>query len=129
MMFALPAFLILVVASIPPLVAYFVDRDSEKYAAVAVGTLSFSGALPYILDLWLNSFTIRQAVLTLADPYTWLVIYGAAAAGWLMYFFLPMAAHSYLKMSSDHRMATLQKECDAIAKEWGSSIGTAAEKR
>ncbi len=128
MMFALPIFLILVVASVPPLVAYFIDRDSEKYAAVAVGTLSLSGALPYILDLWLNTFTIREAVLILADPYTWLVIYGAAAAGWLMYFMLPIAAHIYLKMSSDHRIAILQKECEALVKEWGSAIGDSAEK-
>ena len=129
MMFALPAFLILVAASTPALVAYFIDRDSEKYAAVAVGTLSISSALPYILDLWLGTFTIRQAVLVLADPFTWLVIYGAAAAGWLMYFLLPIAAHAYLKMSSSHRLAILQKECDALTKEWGSSITASAEKQ
>ncbi len=126
-MFALPAFLILVVAAIPPLVAYYIDRDSEKYAAVAVGALSFASALPYLLELWFDGFTIRQAVLTLSDPFTWLVIYGAAAAGWALYFLLPVAAHSYLKMVSDLRLATLRKECEELAEEWGSAVDAPAD--
>ncbi|MHA1565643.1 MAG: hypothetical protein ACTSX7_10060 [Alphaproteobacteria bacterium] len=122
MMFALPAFIILVMASIPPMVAYYIDRDSEKYAAVAVGSLSFAAALPYVLDLWFGTFTVRQVILTLSDPYTWLVVYGAAAAGWVLYFLLPTAAHSYLKLVTEHQLSSLRKECRALAKEWGSAI-------
>ncbi len=122
MMFALPAFIILVMASIPPIVAFIIDRDSEKYAAVAVGSLSFAAALPYVLDLWFGSFTVRAVILSLSDPYTWLVVYSAAAAGWVLYFLLPTVAHSYLKLVSEHKLSALRKECRALAKEWGSAI-------
>ena len=122
MMFALPAFLILVAAAIPPLVAYYVDRENEKYAAVAVGALSIAGGLPYILDLWLGKFTIRESILILSDPYTWLVMYGAAAGGWLLFFIMPIVALTYLKFTSEHQMNALRKECQVLAKEWGSAI-------
>ena len=121
MMLALPAFIMLSMASIPPIVAYYVDRDREKHAALAVGSLSFAAVLPYCLDLWLGSFTVRQVMLILSDPFTWLVVYGAAGIGWLLYFMLPNAAYSYLKLVSEQQMLSLRKEHRAMVAEWGSA--------
>src|SRR3954465_7097092 len=75
--------LLLVLGMLPFIVAWFIDRREEKYAAYCVGGFNFSGVLPYLFLLWATGNSINAFGVIAKSPFSWLVMYGAAALGWL----------------------------------------------
>lgn len=122
---ALPTVLLLVVGMAPTLVAFFiVDRHPSKYSTRAVGYLNFSGCLPYALDLWRGGgvwdFEILFTIIT--DPFILLVMYSAAAVGWMILFGTPPFVASYLAVTSELREKTLKARQKEIIAEWGRNV-------
>ena len=62
---------------------------------------------------------MTAAVLALANPMPWIVMYGAAAAAWLIHGMTPPLARLCLELQAIQRRRALDALSNAIREEWG----------
>jgi hypothetical protein len=126
-MFAMPTALLFAVGMIPSLVAYVVDRDPDKTAPMTVAPLNLCGILPFTMDMWKHQHTMQVATHALGDPLTWLVMYGAAAIGWALYFLVPPIVTNFEVMRAQARIDNLNGKKKDLADEWGGDVALTDE--
>jgi len=118
----LPTTLLFFVMMAPTWVAYITDRSREKQLAITVGMLNFAGTLPAIIGLWVRGQNHQTAMDMIGDVFVWIVAYGAAFAGWLIFAFMPTFVGSYYRMTTDNRVKGLVKQQKALIAEWGHAV-------
>lgn len=118
----LPTTVLLVLYMAPTLVAYMIDRTPEKYLALTVGLLNFSGTLPAIFTLWSRGQAYDAAMGIAADPVTWLMAYGAAALGWGINLSLPSVLGGVYAATAAAKMEMLRRRQAALVKAWGEEV-------
>lgn len=118
----LPTTVLMGVGLIPTLVAAVVDRDPEKSAALTVGAMNLCGVMPFAIELWQSGHLLEQSLGLLATPYTWLVMYGAAAIGWGFYFAIPPLVAGFVTMRDEDKARRLEQDRDALVEEWGPEV-------
>lgn len=122
MIFALPSFLLLVVAMLPAFGAYIVDNTPNKHLTRSVCFLNFAGSWPFLLQLWTGSNSLIQSVKILTDPYAWLMIYSAAGLGWLFYLGFPSLSLVFQDHSAEQRAKRLRIARKKLEVEWGDEV-------
>ncbi len=123
MLLALPQVLILAIGMLPTWVAIFlIDQTKEKYASFCVGGLNFCGTLPYLIDVWTGANTTMAAILVLADVFSLLIMYGAAAIGWVLFMFVPPFAAMGLQVLNERKIAQLRERQRKLIEEWGDGV-------
>ncbi|HEY4134286.1 MAG TPA: hypothetical protein VGO34_03635 [Alphaproteobacteria bacterium] len=122
---ALPSAVLLCFALLPTMCAFMVDRLPQRYATRCVGALNFAGTWPYLLNLWRGGHTMVNAVQIMIDPTTWLVIYGAAAAGWLCFLSFPAVTWALMDLFAGRRIGHLRREQKKLIEEWGEDVARA----
>ncbi len=125
MVFALPTMLVLTLGLLPTLVAFIVDAHPRKYAARSVGFLNLAGTLPFLVTLWSKNHNLIEAMRILTDVYAWLVIYAAAAVGWIIYLGMPSVAGFLMELTAARRIRKLDAERRRLIKEWGDGVNRA----
>lgn len=118
----MPTAMIFAVGMVPTLVAYISGRDPDRYAPIAVGSLNFCGVMPTVIDLWQTGHTVSNAARILGDPLNWLIMYAAAAIGWLIYFTVPAATQAFIAHSHQAHIAKKQKLQNELLAEWGRAV-------
>ena len=121
MAFALPTMLVVLVGSLPTVVALLVDVHPKKYAAWSVGFFNLAGLMPYLGDLWIKNHTIEGAVGVLTDLLAWLVIYAAASAGWMVYKGMPIVGGVIMEIKVKGQIRRLTAERQKLIHEWGEA--------
>ncbi len=124
--FFLSTMLLFVCGMAPTLAAYMIDTNPRKYAAKTVGVLNLAGCIPVAADLWAGGQTVDYALELLVDPINWLIMLGAAAVGWLLYFSLPPIVGTYLSISFDGRIKSAEEKQKTLVKEWGTDVAQRA---
>jgi predicted transporter len=124
----LPTILILVIGMFPTVAAFFADRRKEKYAAFTVGLMNLCGVLPFALNMWVvGGANMNTATAQIGNVFNWLIMYGAAAMGWGIYYVTPGIVAMFLKLQIDRRIAKLQSYQQELIEEWGNGIAGAGE--
>ncbi len=118
----LPTSILFGVGMIPTMVAYVVDRDPEKSAPITVGGLNFCGCMPFAIDLWKHHHTIAAVGKIFSDPVAWLVMYGAAAIGWALYYGIPPVIANLEVSRAEKRVDGLKQKKVALVQEWGPDV-------
>ena len=118
----LPTVLILGIGMLPTLAAMITDLRNEKYATLCVGCMNFTGVLPFMIRLWTEGHSYDQAFTVIADPFTWLVMYGAAALGWAIYFVAPGIVGMFIGMRTEQRIQRLRRRQRDLVEEWGPGV-------
>lgn len=122
----LPTMMLLLAGMTPTIVAYMVDTNPKKYAARTVGFVNFSGCMPVASELWAGGHTIDFGIELLADPINWLIMLGAAAVGWALYFALPPMVSTYLSLTFERRIKSETDIQTGLVKEWGRDVASSA---
>lgn len=120
--FALPLLIVFVAGMIPTVVAAIVDRDPEKLAAISVGPLNFAGTLPIMLEVMQNGNDMGAMGIALGSPFSWLVMYGAAGFGWLLYMGLPAMTSNVVAKQSERQIEKLIERQRELVGEWGPEV-------
>lgn len=120
--FGYPTLMVAIGGMLPTLVAFIVDNRPERFAARTVGYLNLSGVFIVCLDMWSGDHTWQAALELLYEPINWLIMFGTAALGWLLYFILPPISAAYLTVSNDLKMKSLVSDQDKLTKEWGNGV-------
>ena len=125
--FLLPSYIFLMFALAPTMVAALVEKGEYRYAWLCVGGTNVAGAAPYFFDLWAKGHSLGTAVRLLLDIPSMLIVYSAAAAGWLLYLGVPPVVGIFLGVISQRRIATLKAIQKKLVEEWGPQIAEAAK--
>ncbi len=120
----LPSVLILGIGMLPTLAAMITDRRKEKYATLCVGCMNFTGVMPFMIRLWTEDHSYDHAFTVIADPFTWLVMYGAAALGWAIYFVAPGIVGMFIGLRTEQRIQRLRRRQRDLVEEWGPGVAS-----
>ncbi|WP_207459424.1 hypothetical protein [Azospirillum sp. SYSU D00513] len=118
----LPTTILFGIGMVPTFVAYAVDRDPDKSAPITVGGLNFCGCMPFAIDLWKHNHDIMSAMKIFGDPIAWLVMYGAAAVGWALYYAIPPAVANAEIGRAERRIEALKQTKVALVQQWGPDV-------
>ena len=119
---SLPTALMLTLALMPTFCALVVARSQGYYSALSIGALNIAGTWPFLLKLWLTGHTIANAMTIIINPYAWLMIYGAAAVGWVLCQWFPLFVSSFMSMFSARRVKELERMQKKLIEEWGPEV-------
>ncbi len=117
-----PSCMVLTINMVPTIVAYVVDRSREKYLAVTVGLLNVCGSLPALAALWQQDQSYGAALDIASNPFYWLMAYGAAAIGWVVYLGLPPILEHYYGITSHARLHNHQRKQQILVEAWGEEV-------
>lgn len=118
----LPSCIVLAVNMVPTFIAYVVDKSHEKYLAVTVGLLNACGTVPALAMLWLQGQSYDAALDVSSNPIHWLMAYGAAAIGWVVYLGLPPVLGHYYGITSQARLLNHRRKQEVLVEAWGEEV-------
>ena len=118
----LPSTLLLLVGMLPSIVAFFADRTSKKNKAITVGAMNLSGCTPFLLDLWLHDNDFEKSFLIITDPMAIIVMYSAAAVGYLIDWAMTGIVANVLYHRGVARQDAILREQEALVERWGPEI-------
>jgi hypothetical protein len=117
-----PSCMVITVNMVPTIVAYVIDRSREKGLAVTVGLLNICGTLPALAELWTQGQSYGAALDIASNPFYWLMAYGAAAIGWVIYLGLPPILEHYYGITSHARLNRHQHKQQILIEAWGDEV-------
>jgi len=119
---ALPLCILVVAGALPTAVAILVDRHPRRYLARTVGAMNLAGVIPGALRPWEMGISFSSLQQVVASPYQWLVMYGSAGLGWLLFFFVPPVVAMVLDVQFEDRKRRLEARAKALVEEWGEEV-------
>ncbi len=121
MAFLRTGFIFVVIAMMPSIVAYYIDRAKKPYLFKTVFALNLSGTLPYIGRMIMEGpVSALQPILQSVD--TWVVIYGSAMCGYLMVMVMPMLTHVMFSRFHVEQVVKIEGNLKKIESEWGDEV-------
>ncbi|GEO81401.1 hypothetical protein [Pararhodospirillum oryzae] len=124
---SIPTVVLLGVAMLPTGVAFIVDRSLARMGWLCVGGINLAGTIPFLAQLWTEGHTVPHAVSLITDVFTIMVIYGAAALGWLLYMSVPQILGGFMAMTASRRIVALKAEQEKLVEDWGAEVKEGAE--
>ena len=98
------------------------DATYEKTTACAVGGMNLAGVFPFLPPLLLGGRHGTAAFDLFHDPIALVVMYGAAACGWLLVALLPLAIHAIDKAQAAQAISRLKEQQRRLVEEWGPEV-------
>ena len=126
----LPTVVFMFLSMLPTLVALIIDSSSRsrlKYKWLSIGGLNFAGTMPYLPRLWFGQNTWDGAVGLFLAGGSFLIIYLAAFAGWLMYRCIPPVVLAFVEMADQRRVSALREAQDRLISKWGKDVSAEAD--
>jgi hypothetical protein len=117
--------ILLIIGMAPTIVALLIlDRHPLKYTSRTVGYLNFAGCLMYTLDLWKNSgfWDFTRLIEIVSNPFSLLVMYSAAAVGWIILYLTPPVVASYLTVSFEMKETRYKARQKELIESWGRNV-------
>ncbi len=118
----LPTTFLLIFALLPTTVAAFVDRSKRKTKAMTVGAMNLAGAAPFVLELWMHGNKFDKAVDIIIDPKAIIVIYAAAAVGYLIDWSMTGIIANVLVQRGHQRKKDIIKRQKELISRWGEEV-------
>ncbi len=122
------AFIFFAAAMLPTLFAIFFDRNYHKCLSATICSFNLIGVIPYLVRMWESNSIDHTAKTMLADINTWMVIYGAAFMGQLIYFALPLLFVKVFVARMQVRINSLEKEHKEVCKNWDIPLSSSVIK-
>lgn len=121
---AVPAVGMLVLAGMAPtLVAVFTDVGHDRVLRLnALASFNFAGVFPFALEIWNAGGSMAVLNDLFADAYTWVVMFGAAAAGLAVLFIAPGVAAAILQVIVNERVRRIDNMREHLLAEWGPAL-------
>lgn len=121
----LPTVVFLFLSMLPTFIALIIDTSSKtkfKYKWLCIGGLNFAGSLPFLFKLWFGSNTLDGAINLFLGHVSFIIIYLAAAVGWIFYRCIPPVVLSFLEMSDQRRVVHLRELQTKLVAKWGEEV-------
>lgn len=118
----LPSSVLLFIGMLPTFVAVFVDRSKKKTRGVTIGALNLAGCSPFLLELWVQGHSMEKAMTIVTDPKAIIVMYAAAAVGYMINWSLSGIVAAMLFQRGIARQEAIKKRQAELAERWGREV-------
>ncbi len=106
------------IAMLPAVVVTAIDRENLSCASATVCTFNLIGVMPYLSKLW-GSSSIDDAAKSLStDISTWIVIYGCALVGQVIYWTLPSIIAKLYVLKCKVEVSMLSSTREKLCADW-----------
>lgn len=115
--------IILIFGMLPTFVAIFIDNSKEKLKPLTVGAMNLAGCFPFILELWLDKIhDVSSALDKILEPRTMVIIYLAAAIGYLIDWAMTGIVASISYQNGQSRLKEIEKLQKKLEERWGPEV-------
>ncbi|HXA69938.1 MAG TPA: hypothetical protein VNW24_05785 [Stellaceae bacterium] len=118
----LPLAILLLAGLVPSMVAALIDRTRARYLTRAVGFMNLAGLSPLVMQLWGRGLTMIGLADILSRPVNWLIMYGAAAIGWVLFLGMPSLARIFVDIRADQLQQDLKARAARLVQDWGDDV-------
>jgi hypothetical protein len=102
----------------PSVIAAFIDRQYQSHLSSTICTFNLIGVLPYLSKFW-NSPQIDVAARNIStDISSWVVIFGSALLGQILFWFLPPIIAKLYILKCRVEASLLKSTKDKLCSEW-----------
>jgi len=117
-------FIFLLLALLPSIVAFFIDRDPGKPTSKIVFACNLAATMPSLMPMIDAGIKFRHydTSLTLSNPSTWLIVYSGAAAGWCLIYLCRYVARFTVTLLYEYNITMLEGQQKRLIEEWGQQI-------
>ena len=127
LLLALPTTMVLAIGMAPTMTAFLGDKTPGRFLTKCVAGMNFAGVIPSLYHLWTSGHDLVTAMKVVTDIYAWLLMYGAAAMGWMLFMGLPGAVAMFRALNAKRRIYVLREKQKDLINEWGDCILPASE--
>ena len=117
-----PTTLLLSVGMLPTFVVLLVDRTQGKTKTFTVGAMNLAGCVPFVLEVWIRGHTVETAMDYIMQPRTIVVMYFAAAIGYLIEWAMIGIVMAVMKEKGKMRLKEIDKISEDLIRRWGKSV-------
>ena len=118
----LPTSMLLFVGMIPSIVAVFISLRGKGARASTVSAMNIAGCIPYIFKLWSTGNDFDASFDIITDSQAIMVMYMAAAFGYLIDWVVTGLVSSYLYQKGMKRMRVIKKRQKILIDQWGREV-------
>lgn len=116
------AFIFFRAAMLPTIFAIFFDKNSHRCLSATICSFNLIGVMPYLIRMWESSSVDYVAKQILADVGTWMIIYGAAFIGQLLYASMPLLIVKLYSTKINVKISKYEKKHKSLCDQWGIDI-------
>jgi len=118
----LPTTFLLIVGLLPSLAAMIAAKANMKTKALTVGAMNLAGTTPFLLQLWTQGHNFERAFEIVTDPKAIIVMYAAAAVGYLIDWAMTGIIASILLQRGKARRKAVEKRQKELVERWGKEV-------
>lgn len=118
----LPTTIFLFLGMMPTIAAAAIDRSAGHVKALTVGSMNLAGCSPFLLELWSSEHTVGQAVVSIADPRTIIVVYCAAGIGYLIDWAMGGIVATLMTHKAEQRLKEITRIQAELVERWGREV-------
>ena len=107
---------------IPTFVAYIIDPSEKKQITKTVCYANAAGCFIVAINMWTYNNTLDQALYLMSDARNWLIMFGSASLGWLLYFIMRPMVVSYLAIKFEAKRKNMENIKKNLIEEWGNAV-------
>jgi hypothetical protein len=115
-------FIFFILAILPSVVAFYIDRSYTRSTFHTVFACNLSGALPFLARILKNGAAQAEIQVVMSDPLNWMIIYASAGFGWLLVYAAPTFAQGFINMLHQNQIRRLDRMQRRIINEWGKEV-------
>jgi hypothetical protein len=117
-------FIFLLLALLPTVVAYYIDRDDGKPTFKVVMACNIAATLPSLTPMLQSTLNMKHVEVAgiMGNPAVWLYVYGGAAAGWCLIYLCRFIARFIVTLQYEYNIASLERLQRYLVDEWGSKV-------
>ncbi|MFK7973863.1 MAG: hypothetical protein AB8B66_03250 [Rickettsiaceae bacterium] len=112
------AFIFFSAAMLPAIFAFFFDRNEHRCLSATICSFNLIGVMPYLMSLWQTNAIDYLAKQLLATPSTWMVIYGAAFIGQMLYVSVPLLIVKFYLAKAKIKIGKYKTQRQALCDQW-----------
>ncbi len=116
------AFIFFTAAMLPTIFAIFFDKNSHRCLSATICSFNLIGVMPYLIRMWESSSVDYVAKQILADVGTWMIIYGAAFIGQLLYASMPLLIVKLYSTKINVKISKYEKKHKSLCDQWGIDV-------
>lgn len=118
----LPSTIVFTICMVPTLVAAIVDNQPNKTAWLTIGSMNLAGTIPVWVSLIDAGHTIAAAFQIVMQPTTFLIAYGGAAGGVLIYNYVTPMIAALVLGKNERRIRDIEKRQKELVRKWGEAV-------
>lgn len=118
----LPTTFLLCIGMLPTPMAALIDRSRQKTKVMAVGSMNLAGCSPFLIELWRNGNDFEKAFDIVTDPKAIIVMYAAAAIGYMINWAMTGIVSSLLYEKGRARQKAILEQQEELRQRWGEKV-------